>query len=119
MSKSRRPTLEHKPVISVVVIGGPDTLYEATQRAASLATSANVLRAEVSAATTLVARERPFAIVVSDEIYGFDAGEFDALARDVQSALIALPTDGIPVRTLQERLTPLILDAFRDYFRED
>ncbi|HEX4352564.1 MAG TPA: hypothetical protein VHZ95_06615 [Polyangiales bacterium] len=117
MSKSRRPTLEHSPVIAVVVIGGPDALIDATQRAVTLATNARVVTTDIAGAATHVARERPFAIVVSEEIYAFDASEFDALARDVRSVLIALPTDGVPMKLLQERLTPLVLDAFREYFR--
>src|ERR1700754_1653425 len=109
MSKSRRPTLEHSPVIAVVVIGGPDPLIDATRRAVMLATNARVVTTDIAGAATTVARERPFAIVVSDEIYAFDSGEFDALARDVRAVLIALPTDGVPVKLLQERLTPLVL----------
>jgi hypothetical protein len=118
MSKSRRPTLEHKPVIAVVVIGGPDTLIEAVQRVTTSATNARVVTTDIASAATHVARERPFAIVVSDEVYAFDASEFDALARDVRAALIVLPTDSTPLRTLQERLTPLLLDAFREHFDE-
>jgi hypothetical protein len=105
-------------VISVVVIGGPDTLIEAVRRASTLATNARLVTTDIAGAATQVASERPFAIVVSDEIYAFDADEFDALARDVKSVLIALPTDGVPMKTLQERLTPLVLDAFRAHFRE-
>ena len=118
MSKSRRPTLEHRPVIAIVVIGGPDTLIEAVKRVTSIATNARVVTTDIASAATHVARERPFAIVVSDEVYAFDAAEFDALARDVRASLIVLPTEGTPLRTLQERLTPLVLDAFREYFDE-
>jgi hypothetical protein len=117
MSRSRTPTLEHTPVVGVVVIGGPEPLIEAVRHVNEIATSAHVTTADLASAATLVARERPFAIVVSDEIYGFDAAEFDALARDVGATLIALPTEGVPQRVLQERLTPLVLDAFREHFR--
>jgi hypothetical protein len=105
-------------VISLIVVGGPDALVEAVKRASSLATNAKIVTTDLAGAATQVARERPFAIVVSDEVYAFDAGEFDALARDVQAVLIALPTDGVPVKLQTERLTPLLLDAFREYFRE-
>jgi hypothetical protein len=104
-------------VISLIVVGGPEALVEAVKRASSLATSAKVVTTDLAGAATQVARERPFAIVVSDEVYAFDSGEFDALARDVNAVLIALPTDGVPVKLQQERLTPLLLDAFREYFR--
>ena len=116
---SHRPTLEHMPVLNVVVIGGPDELVEATRRAASLVTNATLVQADVTSAATSVARARPFAVVMSDELYGFDSREFDALARDVQARLIVLPTDGATSRSLQQRLTPLVMDAFREYFREE
>ena len=107
------------PVLNVVVIGGPDELVEATRRSASLVTNASLVTTDVAAAATNVARARPFAVVISDELYGFDAREFDALARDVQARLIVLPSDGATARALQQRLTPLMMDAFREYFRED
>ena len=103
--------------LTVLVIGGPDPLVEATRRAAALVTNAAVITAAVATAATRVANARPFAIVVSDELYGFDASEFDALARDVQASLIALPTDGVSVRTLQQRITPLLMDAYREHFQ--
>jgi hypothetical protein len=114
---SRRPTIEHNQALAVVVIGGPEELVEATRRVVALVSNAAVITAEVATAATRVAHTRPFAIVVSDELYGFDAAEFDALARDVQASLIALPSDGAGVRVLQQRLTPLIMDAYREHFR--
>ena len=118
MSRSRRPTLEHTPTIAVVVVGGPDALIEAVQRVTTTTTNARVVQSDLASAATKVARTRPFAIVVSDEIYALDSAEFDALARDVQAELIALPTDGVPTKLLHERLLPLILDAFRRHFRD-
>jgi hypothetical protein len=110
--------MEHMPAVAVVIIGGPDRFIEAVRRATELATSARIITTDISGAATHVARERPFAILVSDEVYGFDAAEFDALARDVHAELIALPTDDVPLRVLQERVTPLVLDAFREHFRK-
>ena len=107
------------PVLNVVVIGGPDELVEASRRSASLVTNASLVTSDVASAATNVARARPFAVVMSDELYGFDSREFDALARDVQARLIVLPTDGATARTLQQRLTPLLMDAFREYFRDE
>ena len=110
--------MEHRPVISVVVIGGPENLVEAVRRVTTLVTAARIVATDVAGAATQVATARPFAVVISEEIYGFDSSEFDALARDVGASVIALSTDGVPARTLQERLSPLILDAFREHFRE-
>jgi hypothetical protein len=119
MSKSRRPTLEHRPAITVVVVGGPETLVEAVKHVTLNTTNARVAQTDLASAATKVARSRPFAIVISEEIYAFDAAEFDALARDVKAELISLPTDNVPQKVLQERLMPLIAEAFRTHFRGD
>jgi hypothetical protein len=115
MSKSRRPTLEHAQVLAVVVIGGPAPLIDAVRRVAAFAVQAKVVTTEIASAATHVAAVRPFAIVVSAEIYSFDAAEFDALARDVQAQLISLPTEGLSRQVLEQRLTPLVLDAARGH----
>lgn len=117
MSKSRRPTLEHRPAITVVIIGGPEPLIEAVKHVTLTTTNARVAQTDIASAATKVARSRPFAIIMSEEVYLFDAAEFDALARDVKAELIAIPTDGVPQKTLQERLMPLIAEAFRTHFR--
>jgi hypothetical protein len=116
MTKSRRPTLEHMPAISIVVIGGPDGLVEAVRRSFGRIAVARIVPTDVAGAATQVASARPFAIVISDEVYGFDSDEFDALARDVQAALITIRTDGVTARSLQERLDPRILEAYRKRF---
>ncbi|MEY4579190.1 MAG: hypothetical protein RL701_3893 [Pseudomonadota bacterium] len=109
--------MEHTPLLAVVVVGGPEQLVEATKRVAELVANALVVTADVKAAATQIARIRPCAIIISDEIYAFDSAEFDALARDVQAELISVTTDGGSVRALQHELTPRIMDAFRDYFK--
>jgi hypothetical protein len=115
---SRRPTLEHTPVLAVVVLGGPSKLVEAVQRVVTVVANATVFTSEIKDAANQVTLVRPAAIVMSEEIYAFDSAEFAALARDVQAVLIALPTDGATVRQLQRELAPRIMDAFREYFRE-
>ena len=116
MSKSRRPTLEHRPVVTVVVIGGPQALLQATERAAKTAAKADVCTSSVPNAATTVAEQRPFAIVISEELYGFDQTEFDALARDVGASLIVLPTLDADPDLLTERLMPLVTQAYHDFF---
>ena len=106
------------PAVAVVVIGGPDSLIEAVYRSLGKHAVARVVATDVAAAATTVASARPFAVVISEEIYGFDAEEFDALARDVQAAVVTAPTDGVPQRALQEKLEPRLLDAYRRRFGE-
>jgi hypothetical protein len=108
--------MEHMPAISVVVIGGPDGLVEAVRRSIGKIAVARIVPTDVAGAATQVASARPFAIVISDEVYGFDSEEFAALARDVQAALITVRTDGVTARSLQEKLDPRILEAFRKRF---
>lgn len=116
MSKSRRPTLEHAPALSIVVIGGSDSLLEAVRRSIGRVAVARIVSTDVAGAATQVASARPFAIVISEEIYGFDAEEFDALARDVQAAVIAIPTDGATPRALLEKVDARLMAAYRRRF---
>jgi hypothetical protein len=108
--------MEHLPAISVVIIGGPDGLIEAVRRCIGKVAVARIVPTDVAGAATQVASARPFAIVISDEIYGFDSDEFDALARDVQAALITVQTEGVTARSLQEKLDPRLLEAYRKRF---
>lgn len=119
MSMSGRPTREQIALVSIVVVGGPDSLVEAVRRCAGgVSRGARVVRAQIQSAADHIARERPFAIVLSEELYAFDAEEFDALARDVRAIALALPTLDVPVEGLCERLMPLLRDAFREHFRK-
>lgn len=113
-----RRTREQLAFVSVVVVGGPDTLIEAVRRCAGgVSRSARVIRTQIARAATDVARERPFAIVVSDPLYAFDPEEFDALSRDVKAVLIAIHTAEVHGDVLYERLLPLLRDAYQEYFR--
>jgi hypothetical protein len=116
---SGRSTREQWALVSIVVVDGPATLIEAVRRAAgAVSRSARVVRADIASAATDVARERPFAILISDQLYAFDADEFEALARDVRATLLPLPTAGVPMQVLYARLMPLLKDAFREYSRK-
>jgi hypothetical protein len=116
---SGRPTQQQFALVSIVVVGGPDMLIEAVRRCAGdVSRSCRVVRAQLASAATHVASERPFAIVISNELYAFDAAEFDALARDVKAEVLALPTAGVPIEVLCERLLPLLRSALQEYFRK-
>lgn len=93
----------------VVVIGGPDALLHAARRAAPSVTGARVLAATVEEAATVVAESRPFAILISDELYQLDPPEFDALARDVSAVVVPLETLGLaPVKISEAMTAPLV-----------
>jgi hypothetical protein len=107
------PTTIPQPVSIVVVVGGPRELVDATRHAAGVAAAARVETAELSTAATVVATHRPFAIVMSEDVYTFDAAEFDALARDVNATLLKIDTQSVPPSKFERVLMPRIGRAHR------
>src|SRR5262245_15770890 len=107
------PTAIPAPLAMVVVVGGPRELVEATRQAAGVAAAAKVETAELSNAATVVASYRPFAIVMSEDVYEFDAAEFDALARDVNATLLKIDLNGMDANKLERTLMPKIGRAHR------
>lgn len=97
----------------VVVVGGPRELIDATRQAAGIAAAARVETAELASAATVVATHRPFAIVMSEDVYAFDSAEFDALARDVNATLLKVPLDGSDAAKLERTLMPKLGRAHR------
>lgn len=97
----------------MLVVGGPAYLVERAKVAARTVPMANVTSCELRDAPTRVAELWPFAIIMSEDLYAFDAAEFDALARDVSARLITVavlsPTQ---IRDEQE-IGPKILEAFK------
>jgi len=74
---------------------------------------ANVASCELRDAPTRVAELWPFAIVMSEDLYAFDAAEFDALARDVSARLITVAVLSPTSIRGDEELGPKILEACR------
>jgi len=97
----------------VVVVGGPRELIDATRQAAGIAAAARVETAELATAATVVATHRPFAIVMSEDVYAFDSAEFDALARDVNATLLKIPLDDSDAAKLERALMPKLGRAHR------
>jgi hypothetical protein len=97
----------------VVVIGGPADLVAAVRLAAGVAAAARVETAELATAATVIATHRPFAVVVSEDMYAFDAAEFSALAKDVNAALIRIDTAGATRQKLERALMPRLSRAHR------
>jgi hypothetical protein len=83
-----RPTAIPQAIAVVVVVGGPKALVDATRQAAAVAANARVETTELSEVASVVASLRPFALVMSEDVYAFDAAEFEALARDVKATLV-------------------------------
>src|SRR5689334_9008323 len=107
------PTTIPQAAAVVVVVGGPRELVEATRLAAGIAAAAKVETAELGSAATVVATFRPFAIVMSEDIYAFDSAEFDALARDVNATLLKIDMGGMDAAKLERTLMPKLGRAHR------
>lgn len=107
------PTAIPQPIAIVVVVGGPPELVEAARQAAGIAAAAKIETAELSNAATVVATFRPFAIVMSEDMYAFDAAEFDALARDVNAALLKIDMASCEPSKLERMLMPKLGRAYR------
>jgi hypothetical protein len=112
------PTLRPARAPIVLVAGGPEELVLAARRIAGGESPTIVVEAcgAVSVASA-AASLRPFAIVVSQDIYAFDSEEFVALARDVQADLVVLKISGGPA-FLEQALRPSLRTAFRRYRTE-
>jgi hypothetical protein len=113
------PTVRPVRAPVVLVLGGPDELVEAARRVAKAeAPSIAVeVRGAVNSASA-VANLRPFALVMSQDIYGFDPEEFTALARDIQADLVVLKVTQKNVGFLEQALRPSLRNAFRRFRTE-
>lgn len=107
------PTSIPKAAAVVVVVGGPNELIAAVRQAAGLVAAARLETAELSNAATVAATHRPFAIVMSEDVYAFDSAEFDALARDVNATLIRIDTANMTAAKLERTLMPKLGQAHR------
>jgi hypothetical protein len=109
----QRNTLETNPATTVLVVGGPQALIDDVRHAARCVPTAELVSCELRDAPTRVAELWPFVIVMSDDLYTFDAAEFDALARDVKARLITVTINAAGLTPTEVELGEKILEAFR------
>ena len=113
------PTFRPVRTPVVLVAGGPEELVAAAQVAARVESpSIDVQACTAAAVATEVARLRPFALVVNQDIYGFDPEEFTALARDVNADLVVLKVSSVNATFLEQALRPSLRSAFRRFRSE-
>lgn len=113
MARSHTETVRQRTTLTIVVTGGPDALLHAAHRVAPNVASARVVGADLDEAATTVATVRPFAVLVSVDVFALDPAEFDALARDVGAVLIQVETDGLTPIQICDAITPPLLDALQ------
>lgn len=107
----RKDTANTRTLPIVLAVGtGP----ELTARCRDAATAAKALfeRTDVARAATAVAQLRPMVLVISEDVFEFDAAEFEALARDVRGKVLCADEE-ISVNVLEPRLRGALRDAAR------
>ena len=110
-----RDTTERAVNVPVVLVVGSTELAARCREVvrSPRATPAHVKECDVSSTSTMVARWRPLAIVLTEDLYAFDAPEFDALAKDVKSMLVRVQRE----RVTAAQLEPMLLPALERYWR--
>lgn len=117
--KDSMPTFRPARTPVVLVAGGPDELLSAAQRAAEIESPSIVVEAcGAVTVATVAASVRPFALVLSQDMYSFDPAEFSALARDVQAELVVVEVSSANVAFLEQALRPSLRNAFRRFRAE-
>jgi hypothetical protein len=106
-----RATAKPVHIPTVLAVGCSDALLARCWEALS-GLGVMVRDCEPALAATLAAARQPLAIVVSTEVYALDAGELDALARDVRATLLCVD-EGAGGRELAEALAGAVRAASR------
>jgi len=110
MARNDAPTLRQMHVPVALVIGCAKDIVQVVEDAAL---SAQVLVAEctVAEATNAAAEMRPLVMIVSEDVYAFDPDSFEALAQDVRSQVLTVPTENVKPEELNAKLKALMLEA--------
>jgi hypothetical protein len=113
----RRNTTEKNVVVPIVLVVGSADLTARCREVLRQpgATPAHVKESDVSSTANMVARWRPLAIVMTEDLYAFDGPEFDALAKDVKSVVIRVPRERITAEELQPLLLPVVERHWRSH----
>jgi hypothetical protein len=111
-------TIPEQRTPSVVIITPGPSLLAACREAARFV-GATVEIADVKGAATSIAKSRPFAIVLDQDLLAFDPREFEALARDVGAEIVPA-TRGATEQALVTELLPSLKAVFKRWsVRED
>jgi hypothetical protein len=109
-------TLRPMVVPRVLVIGGPSPLVDAVRSVAGGESPAIAVDiCDLVDAANAMTTTRPFAVVMSQDVYGFDPGELAALVRDVQAELVVVKVTRVSQGFLEQALRPSLRHAFRRY----
>ena len=110
------PSYDLLAVPRVLVVGGPDLLDDTVRRVASAETSGILVELCDAGSVRFVApRVRPFALVLSQEVYGFDPDRLGELAREHEAELIVLKVARVSTGFLEQALRSALRHALRRY----
>lgn len=100
----------------VLVVGGSDLVEHCRAIVKSPALPpAHVKRTDLADAATNAARWRPLAIVLTRDVYEFDAAEFDALAKDVGALVVPVASERAPGVALGRTLARAVVGYWERY----
>jgi hypothetical protein len=105
-------TVRHLVAPAIVVVGGSEALIRACHEVVRRGVPARIESCTLADAATVVARWKPYALVVPESLLEFDAREFDALAQDVRARIVRGPEDEHVQYRLAELLLPHLKEAF-------
>jgi hypothetical protein len=111
MARPPFSTIPERRLPVLVVIAPGRTLLEACYETMHLVTAGRVEISDVKSIATRVAAERPFAIVIEEDVFAFDPNEFEALGRDVGAEIVTVPAEAVH-DVLISRLLPALKGAF-------
>jgi uncharacterized protein len=100
---------------TVLVVGGPDALLTSTRRFAASEGAIAVESCDAGSVRVVAARVRPYALVLSQEVYGFDPDRLGSLASELQAELVVLKVLRVSSGFLEQALRPALRHALRRY----
>ena len=110
MFKSETQTLRQFQVPVAQVIAATGELIAAIGEAA-LSAQLLVVESSVADSADTAAEMRPLVIVLPEHVYQTDAGNFEALARDIRSRLMRVVDGELDPVELRRRLETLMAEA--------
>ncbi|WP_437768597.1 hypothetical protein WMF27_12710 [Sorangium sp. So ce281] len=95
---------------AVLLVGSSEALAARCRGMCLRARVMLIVESDLAALTNTAVERKPLALLFPDDIYAFDSAEFDALARDIQAAVVTLEP-GVTDEVIEARLAEALLRA--------
>ncbi|WP_434042949.1 MULTISPECIES: hypothetical protein [Sorangium] len=89
-TKPRKAVVPSAPPIPLVIVAGCPAEFVAVCREAGARLGVAVRECDLRSLRPTIAASQPYAIVVAEELYRFDAESFDAVIRQAPASLVRL-----------------------------